>query len=251
MKGTLEARPRYQVIKDFICQAIKDRTYPTGACIPPENELAKKFAVSRMTANRAIKELVATGLLVRHQGLGTFVTDIQAESPLLEIRNIADEIRERHHVYSNELYCLNEVQADEILAGRLGIAIGVRIYHSLIVHKENGRPIQLEDRHVNAAIVPDYKDQDFTTSTPNHYLSKLFPLSEVEHIVEALLPSQREQDLLKISAATPCLLVNRRTWSSGRLISCARLVHPGNLYRLSSRSTVERGQTTDQLSNLR
>lgn len=238
MKENLGGQPRYQVIKDFICQAIKDRIYPAGACIPPENELAKKFAVSRMTANRAIKELVATGLLVRHQGLGTFVTNIEAESPLLEVRNIADEIRERHHVYSNELCRCDEVRADEILAGRLGIVVGERTFHSLIVHKENGRPIQLEDRYVNAAIVPDYKKQDFTSTTPNRYLSELFPLSEIEHIVEAVLPDQLEQDLLKISADSPCLLVNRRTWSSGRLISCARLVHPGNLYRLSSRSTV-------------
>ncbi len=237
MKKKPGVRPRYQVIKGFICQAIRDRTYPVDARIPTEHELAKKFAVSRMTANRAIKELVADGLLVRHQGLGTFVTNIHAESPVLEIRNIADEIRERHHVYSNELFRLHEVRVDELLAGRLGISVGERAFHSIIVHKENGQPIQLEDRYVNAAIVPGYAEQDFSAITPNRYLSGIFPLSEIEHIIEAVLPDSLEQDLLKISADLPCLRVNRRTWSSGRLISCARLVHPGNLYRLSSRST--------------
>ncbi len=240
MKENPAIRPRFQVIKDFICLAIRDRTYPAGACIPAENELAKKFSVSRMTANRAIKELVAEGLLVRHQGLGTFVTKIQAESPLLEVRNIADEIRERHHVYSNELVGLNNVRADEDLAGRLGVGVGAPTFHSLIVHKENGRPVQLEDRFVNAALVPDYNQQDFSQTTPNQYLSELFPLSEIEHIVEAVLSTEEEQHHLKISATSPCLLVNRRTWSADRLISCARLIHPGNLYRLSSRSTVSR-----------
>ena len=229
--------PRYQLIKDFLCQAIRDRTYPAEAQIPPETELAKRFNVSRMTANRAIKELVAAGMLTRHQGLGTFVTNIQAESPLLEVRNIADEIRDRHHVYSNQLYRLKEVRADELLAARLGIAKGDPAFQSLIVHKENGQPIQLEDRYVNAAVVPDYNRQDFSAITPSQYLSAAFPLSEIEHIVEAIQPDLMEQELLKISATTPCLLVNRRTWSSGRLISCARLVHPGHLYRLSSHST--------------
>lgn len=229
-------QPRYQVIKDFICQAIRDKTYLVDARIPAENELAKIFGVSRMTANRAIKELVAAGMLVRHQGLGTFVTHVQAESPLLEVRNIADEIRARQHVYSNELVRLCEVPADELLAGRLGITIGSRAFHSLIVHKENGQPLQLEDRYVNAAIVPDYLSQDFAALTPNQYLSALFPLSEIEHIVEAVQPDLLEQDLLKITANSPCLLVNRRTWSAGRLISCARLVHPGQRYRLSSRA---------------
>ncbi len=238
MKKKFGVQPRFQVIKDFLRQAIGDRTYPPDAQIPTENALAEKFGVSRMTANRAVKELVAEGLLVRHQGLGTFVSMTQAESPLLEIRNIADEIRERHNIYSNERYRLQELEADRDLADQLGIAAGDPVFHSLIVHKENGRPLQLAERYVNALLVPDYIQQDFSVTTPSQYLSELFPLSEIEHIVEAILPNSLEQDLLNISADSPCLLVNRRTWSANNLISYARLVHPGNLYRLSSRSAV-------------
>ncbi|MDA3902186.1 MAG: histidine utilization repressor [Desulfuromusa sp.] len=238
MQKQAGVQPRFQVIKNFICHAIGDRTYPPGAQIPTEHELAKKFDVSRMTANRAVKELVADGLLVRYQGLGTFVAIIQAESPLLEIRNIADEIRGRHNVYSNQRHRLQKVQANKDLANQLGISAGDPVFHSLIVHKENGRPLQLAERYVNAVIVPNYIKQDFSVTTPSQYLSELFPLSEIEHIVEAILPNSQEQDLLNISADTPCLLVNRRTWSANNLISCARLVHPGNLYRLSSRSVV-------------
>ena len=238
MKRKGGVQPRFQVIKDFICESIGDRTYLPDGQIPTEYELAEKFDVSRMTANRAVRELVAEGLLVRHQGLGTFVAMTQAESPLLEIRNIADEIRERHNIYSNERYRLEEIEADKDLAAQLGIAVGDPVFHSLIVHKENGRPLQLAERYVNALIVPEYIKQDFSVTTPSQYLSELFPLSEMEHIVEAILPSSLEQDLLNISPETPCLLVNRRTWSVNNLISYARLVHPGNLYRLSSRSQI-------------
>ncbi|WP_321366197.1 histidine utilization repressor [uncultured Desulfuromusa sp.] len=231
-------QPRFQVIKDFIAQAIKDRTYLPDAQIPTEHELAKQFSVSRMTANRAVKELVSEGKLVRYQGLGTFVATVQAESPLLEIRSIAAEIRGRNNVYSNDRYRLKAIKATQDLAGQLGINTGDKVYHSLIVHKENGQPLQFAERYVNAAIVPDYIHQDFSVTTPSQYLSELFPLSEIEHIVEAVLPTSLEQDALKITAATPCLLVKRRTWSGNNLISYARLVHPGNLYRLSSRSEV-------------
>ncbi|MFK5926393.1 MAG: histidine utilization repressor [Desulfuromusa sp.] len=231
-------QPRFQVIKDFIIQAIKDRIYLPDAQIPTEYELAKQFSVSRMTANRAVKELVTEGMLVRHQGLGTFVAIARAESPLLEIRNIADEIRGRNNVYSNERYRLKEIKANKDLADQLGINAGDAVYHSLIVHKENGQPLQFAERYVNAAIVPDYIHQDFSVTTPSQYLSGIFPLSEIEHIVEAILPNALEQDLLNISTETPCLLVKRRTWSMNKLISYARLVHPGNLYRLSSRSEI-------------
>jgi GntR family histidine utilization transcriptional repressor len=231
-------QPRFQVIKDFIFQAIKDKTYLPDAQIPTEYQLAEQFSVSRMTANRAVKELVAEGLLVRHQGLGTFVAIARAESPLLEIRNIADEIRGRHNVYSNERYRLKEIKATKDLAEQLGINIGEPVFHSLIVHKENGLPLQFAERYVNAALVPGYIEQDFSITTPSQYLSELFPLSEIEHIVEAVLPTPLEQDTLNITAEIPCLLVKRRTWSGNSLISYARLVHPGHLYRLSSRSAI-------------
>lgn len=45
-----------------------------------ENELAKKFNVSRLTARKAIENLVNEGLLVRVQGIGTFVSDIEKEN---------------------------------------------------------------------------------------------------------------------------------------------------------------------------
>lgn len=238
MSTELDTKPRYQTIKDFIRTAIAENTFPPGTRIPAENELATRFGVSRMTANRAIKELVADGILSRHQGLGTFVLQQQAESPLLEVRNIADEIRARHNIHSSEIHRFHEIPANEQLAGLLGVPAGEPVFHSLIVHKENGRPLQLADRYVNATLVPDYLQQDFSHMTPNEYLCELFPLSEIEHIVEAILPNQQERKLLRIDASEPCLLVNRRTWSSGRLISFARLIHPGSRYRLSSRAVV-------------
>ena len=232
----LKVQPRYQEIKEFICRGIKDRSYPPNGRIPAELELAKRFGVSRMTANRAVRELVSEGLLIRHQGLGTFVAAIQAESPLLELRNIAEEVRARRHIYSNELCLLQPEQTTAEVAARLGVAAGRRVFHSLILHKENGIPIQLEDRYVDAAVVPDYLEQDYSQLTPNQYLSERFPLSEIEHIVEAVRPDQQARQLLNIDADEPCLQVNRRTWSEGRLISYARLIHPGSRYRLSSRS---------------
>jgi GntR family histidine utilization transcriptional repressor len=234
--STSQIRPRYLRIKEFIYRGIKDHSYPPDSRVPAEIELAKMFQVSRMTANRAIRELVAEGILVRHQGLGTFVTDIRAESPLLEIRNIAEEVRERGHIYSNELCLLQKELATPDVAARLGVAINSMVFHSLILHKENGVPIQVEDRFVDAAIVDGYLEQDFSQVTPNQYLSERFPLSDIEHVIEAVLPGPQISKLLKIDGSEPCLQVNRRTWSDGRLISFARLIHPGSRYRLSSRS---------------
>lgn len=90
---------------------------------------------------------------------------------------------------------------------------GCGLYHSLICHYENGVPVMLEDRLVNMQVVPDYLQQDFTRITPNAYLSSIAPIVEGEHVIEAVNVTRAECVYTEIDEHTPCLLVNRRTWT--------------------------------------
>ena len=99
------ATPRYKVIEAFLLERIHSGAYPVHHQIPPEEQLARDFGVSRMTANKAIRDLVQKGYLLRQAGLGTFVTDRKAESSLHEVLNIANEVRGRGHAYSNDIIC--------------------------------------------------------------------------------------------------------------------------------------------------
>lgn len=60
-----------------------------------------------------------------------------------------------------------------------------------MVHFENDIPVQIEDRCVNAERIPDYLNQDYTQTTPHAYLSLVAPLTEGEHIVEAVRATRR------------------------------------------------------------
>ena len=109
------------------------------------------------------------------------------------------------------------------------------MFHSLIVHHDNGVPLQCEDRYVNPACAPDYLSVDFTKTTPTHYLLEVAPLWEAQYTIEASLPTGREARLLGIAVGDPCLVVVRRTESRGVAITLARLVHPGSRYQLEGR----------------
>lgn len=226
--------PRYKAIEDFLLERIHGGAYPVNHQIPPEEQLARDFAVSRMTANKAIQNLVQKGYLVRQAGLGTFVTDRKAESPLHEVMNIASEVRGRGHAYSNTVVRCEAIAADDEVALRLGLRLGGEVFHSILVHLQDDLPIQLEDRFVNPRWVPHYLQSDFSQVTPNEVLVASCPISDVEHVVEAVLVDARTADLLQIDPAMPCLSVIRRTWSDDHLISYARLIHPGDRYKLRS-----------------
>jgi len=226
--------PRYKAIEAFLLERIHSGAYPVNHQIPPEEQLARDFGVSRMTANKAIRDLVQKGYLLRQAGLGTFVTDRKAESSLHEVLNIANEVRGRGHAYSNDIIRCEALAADDEVALRLGLRLGAEVFHSILVHREDGVPIQLEDRFVNPRWVPHYLDSDFSQHTPNEVLVSSCPISDVEHVVEAVLVDQQVADWLAIEVTAPCLSVIRRTWSDEHLISYARLIHPGDCYKLRS-----------------
>ena len=227
--------PFYARVKQMIARQIQSGSWPPHHRVPSESELVTELGFSRMTINRALRELTAEGLLVRMQGVGTFVAEPKSQSALFEVNNIADEIAGRGHVHRCRVILLQEEPAGSERALALDMREGQKVFHSLIVHYENDVPVQIEDRFVNAQAAPDYLDQDFTRQTPYAYLSQVAPLTEGEHVVEAILAHPEECELLQIDAGEPCLLIRRRTWSGRQPVTSARLIHPGSRHRLEGR----------------
>ena len=224
--------PFYEKVKQTISDNIASGVWRPHDRIPSEAELVAQFGFSRMTINRALRELTDEGLLVRLQGVGTFVAEPKGQSALFEIRSIADEIAARHHPHRCEVLTLEQTQANALQATALNVREGTLIFHSVMVHYENDLPVQIEDRCVNASVVPDYLAQDYSQTTPHAYLSLIAPLTEGEHIVEAVRATAEECALLNIKEHDPCLLIHRRTWSASHIVSHARLLFPGSRYRL-------------------
>jgi GntR family histidine utilization transcriptional repressor len=234
---SVAAKPMYQQLKDLIIGRISSGELRPQDRVPSENELVEAMNVSRMTANRALRELTDEGYVERVAGSGTFVADFRAGSSILEVQNIADEIGRRGRTHSCEVLRQSRQHARGEVARALHIEQGSDVFHLLLVHHENGTPIQLEDRHVVADFAPDCLQQDFCRITPSAYLTAISPLQEAEQVVRAVQPNAAVRQRLLMAADEPSLVVMRRTWSHGRPVTFARLHHPGNRYELTGRYT--------------
>ncbi|MEZ2353380.1 histidine utilization repressor [Caballeronia sp. RCC_10] len=231
--GMAESRrmlPVYEQIKRYVVDRIADGTWKPGDTIPSETELVKEFGVSRMTASRALRELTAERVLTRVQGSGTFVAPRHYESTILEVRNIADEIAARGHRHSARVLRLETSEDAEAIAS-LDLTAGP-VFHSCIVHCEDGTPIQYEDRYTNPHLFPDYLQQDFTTETPNHYMVRLAPIQRAEFRIDAQKPNATIRKQLEMEIGEPCLLVSRRTWVGDGVATSVQLWHPSSRFHL-------------------
>lgn len=232
--------PKFAQIKQFIVDKIKSGAWQENQRVPSENELSSQFSVSRMTARRALSELTDAGILTRSQGLGTFVASFKSQSSLLEIKNIADEVKERNGHYSCSVHVLESINAVAPIAIALGVEVDSVVYRSVLVHNENDKPLQVEERFVNPALAAGYLQQDFSTLTPHEYLSSVAPLTQARHTVEAVMPNSQMCQWLNLYNEEPCLQVIRRTWSTKGIVSFARLVSPGSKYRLGGHLTFKK-----------
>jgi GntR family transcriptional regulator, histidine utilization repressor len=226
------ALARYAQVKQHLLAELSRGRFPPGALMPSEAELVAQFGVSRMTISRALRELQAEGLVERVQGLGTFAAPLHRVASQLTIRDLHEEIVERGHRHHAQVVLCREELSPAALAAQLGLAPQATVFHSLIVHHENGVPLQCEDRYVNPACAPGYLRVDFSTTTPTHYLFDVTALWRAQYSIEAALPTAQEAELLGITPQEPCLVVVRRTFTRDAVITLARLVHPGSRYTL-------------------
>ena len=114
---------------------------------------------------------------------------------------------------------------DPTTLNRQGADVGTQ-YRSAIFHHDDEQKRKAEEKiaQLTAAKVHD-----------DPIVTQVAPLTEGEHVVEAILAEPEECRLLQIERGEPCLLIRRRTWSGRQPVTAARLIHPGSRHRLEGR----------------
>ncbi|MFT5483994.1 MAG: GntR family histidine utilization transcriptional repressor [Halieaceae bacterium] len=227
--------PLYSQIKAAIQGGIKSGYWLPGQKLPSENELVEALDVSRMTANRALRELGQEGLVNRVHGLGSFVAEPPRHASLIQLQDIALDIAAGGGVHSARVLKLERLKASESVAKAMELKRGTELYYLKSVHMGDGLPMQLESRYVNPAMMPAFIDQDFSRITSTSYLLGQFRPDEMEHNVRAVIPGINERRQLSTDESEPCLQLSRRTWKDHRVVTWVTMTYPGSRYELGAR----------------
>ncbi len=227
--------PIYQQIKTTIEGKITNGEWVAGQKLPSENDLVVALNVSRMTINRALRELTQQGMVNRVHGLGSFVADRPRHASLIELQDIALEIAESGKQHSSRIIALDSRVASDEIATKMQMPKVSEVFFLSAVHLQDELPIQFEERYVNPKLVPEFIQQDFNRETSTAYLLKQFRPDEMEHVVSAVIPDLQVQNFLKIERNQPCLQLKRRTWINQQVVTQVTLTYPGNRYDLGAR----------------
>ncbi|WP_198333951.1 UTRA domain-containing protein [Psychrobacter namhaensis] len=242
MKKTI---PAYQRIKNAILDNIHSGKWQAGNAISTEMALAEEFGVSRMTVNRALKELSEERVLERRQGSGTFVAQQQFNHTFVEVRNIAQDLKSANRDYEAKVVSKRAVTADmldEELRRKFDIEKdhGVDnsshapvLYEVKIIHFADGQPIQFEERWVDAHKVPEFMAQDFSVVNTSEYLIAKSPLERGSYTIRAIAAPDEIARFLQIAPQSPTLVLRRQTYSAGQVLTFVKMWHAGDRYQFS------------------
>ena len=249
---TIKAIPAYQRIKNAILDNIHSGKWQAGNAISTEMALAEEFGVSRMTVNRALKELSEERVLERRQGSGTFVAQQQFNHTFVEVRNIAQDLKSANRDYQAKVVSkrgitaamLNDelrrkfglekvVETSESKKGKSIDSEAAVLYEVKIIHFADGQPIQFEERWVDALKVPEFIEQDFSVVNTSDYLIAKSPLERGSYTIRALAAPDEIAALLQITAQSPTLVLCRQTYSAGQVLTFVKMWHAGERYQFS------------------
>jgi DNA-binding transcriptional regulator YhcF (GntR family) len=155
-----DPRPPYMQIANALRAAILTKQLAPGEQLPSGNELAKRYAVARMTVQQALRVLRDEGLIVTRQGSGVFVRG-RSERPV-GLRPHVERAFEQPQVsidfagFSGEtLHGVIQEPLDKIRVGRLTPeAISIRM---LLVN--TATPWALPCRTEDLADDPDFRER--------------------------------------------------------------------------------------------
>ena len=105
-RSATSPEPQYLKVKNHLREGIASGHWVAGDLLPSEGALVAQFEVSRMTVNRALRELVQEGLIERVQGVGSFVAQLHRISSTLNVRDVHEEILERGHQHESRVHAL-------------------------------------------------------------------------------------------------------------------------------------------------
>lgn len=220
--------PAYLAIKNAILTKIHAGDWGVGTAIPTEMALTHEFGVSRMTVNRALKELTDEKVLERRQGSGTFVAQQKFNHTFVEIRNIAHDILAHNQSYHAQVLTKAVIGHDELpLSAQAVFCQDQTLFQVDIVHFGDGTPLQFERRFVDLDIIPAFEHQDFHKVNTSDYLISQVPLVRGRYFIEAKPCPIDIAHALSCKTDAPALLLSRYTYSGDKVVTFVQMWHDG------------------------
>ncbi len=208
MDNVYEMAPKYYVVKKKLIELINSDAFAETQMIPSERELMKQYNVSRITAKRAVDDLVNEGYLYRVQGKGTFLREEEAEHDLISIMSCTEDIIEMGMTPSKALIEEEVLEADKARQKRLHLGNGELVYMVKRVYYADEIPVNYTTTYLPLKYFPGIEEYDFSKESIYDVLENVYKvkITSAKRTLEAVLALDEVATLLDVNQKQPVIL---------------------------------------------
>ena len=196
-------RAIYLQLLDIIEEQIGAKKLAPGEMLPSENEFCDAYHISRTTVRQAFHELEQQGLIVRKQGLGTFVAEQKVARRLGNLYSFTEDMKRIGMTPSSKILSYRLVYRDECSSPL-----------------QRFTPLLIENTFLPVDLCPDLSWERLENNALYSILSEHYGLqpSRAVETYEAIIMSREESKLLECGEGQPAFLLKRSTWDQNELL---------------------------------
>lgn len=218
----------WQAIQAGFMQRITEREWAPGDLIPSESELASELGCSRVTVNRALRDLAERGLLDRKRKAGTRVVENPERKATFAIPVIRLEVEASGAVYQHQLLELKSKAITAAVAQRMSLELGNKPLYLRALHMADDQPFAFEERWINSEAVPELQPEVLQEMSANEWLVNNAPFTRGDLCLGAQQADANIAKLMQCQLGDALLVIERSTWSHKQCITFVRLLYaPG------------------------
>lgn len=208
--------PLYFQLKGVLEREIVAMRWPEGGRLPSEGEICEHFGISRSTARQALGMLENEGMITRHKGRGTFVSDSTTKSWLLQAPGgfVPDEVDRLGRPVTSRVLQAAVGQLPPWAADALGLPEGSEGVHLERLRHVQGKPALYETSFLPAEVAHTVLEGDLEQGSLYALLEREHGLKPVggRRVLEALAAPKQVADLLEVKYGTPLVYIDSVAW---------------------------------------
>lgn len=227
--------PYYQQLYQILRAKIDSQEWKPGDRIPGEAELIDQYRVSRSTVRQVLDMLVQDGLINRHRGRGSFISQRTLEESMSRIVSFTEDMRQRGFEPGTQVLSASLEPASQESAEKLQVEESEELARLERLRLANGEPMSLEESFLVHRFCPDVLQHDYASQPLREILEREYGIRLVsaKQVIRAIPAPTRLANLLSVAVRSPLLFIERVSYSQGGLpVEFLRIYYRADRYSL-------------------
>ena len=227
--------PLYHQLKTVILREIEAGRWAPDAQLPTEDELARRFKVSKITVRQALRDLAAEGFIRREQGRGTFVERRRLQQGPRELTSFTVEMHRHGLAPASTVLEQGIVPATREVAIALAIEPGTPVFRLQRLRLADRQPMGIQTACLPSHLVPGIGETTFGDASLYDVLQTRYGL----HLASARetycvrMMHRDEAALLRVPVRSPAMTAERITLlAEGQPFEYVQSVMRGDRYKV-------------------